>query len=198
MTPTEREVQAIRLAHATARRMHRGDLSHVLPEDVEGAALLGAAKALAQWDPSRGVAFRSYAIVLIRAEIRQEMRNWDWLKRGARTQARQQAAETGEWPEWSAEPLPLDALVENLGDLPDPRQDTEAEALLLWEAGEWRRLIAKLPRACRIVFTEHYLHDLRPADICRAHGKCKNWAKMMEQYGLPRLRGWAEAAELGG
>lgn len=201
MTPTERERLAIRLAKNTARRMHRPEVHRILLDDLEGAAMLGAAKALAQWDGRPGVAFQTLAIALIRGEVLQFIRDWDYLTRAERAQARRVRAETDEWPEWAMEPLSLDTLREVdrdafLDHLFDPEANVEAEALALWERAEWRRLVDRLPRSCRIALTEHYFHDQRPAEICRAYGKSKSWVKNIEKFAMPRLREWAEAAGL--
>lgn len=211
MTPTEREAQAIHLAHVTARRMHRGDLSHVLREDVEGAALLGAAKALHQWRPGRGTEFRSYAIKLIQCEIHEEMRRWDWLKREERTEAKREHQATGEWPAWSWEPESLEALREVDGEalldhLPDPNVDVEAEALVAVEGGveapvdesEWRRLVERLTPLAREVLVMHYWDEMPLTSISRALGKRWDAAKAAERRALLRLRAWAEAAGLSG
>jgi RNA polymerase sigma factor (sigma-70 family) len=210
-SPSEREAQAIHLAHVTARRMHRGDLSHVLREDVEGAALLGAARALAQWRPGRGTEFRSYAIKLIQCEIHEERRRWDWLKRRERSEAKRIHAETGTWPRWAGEPLSLEELREPrpdqvdeewivafVGIAADPDMDTEAQALARLAAWEWRRLVDQLPEEDRRLVTAHYWDEVPLAIVSRALGYSREWARMRCPRALARLRAWAEAAGLSG
>lgn len=70
-----REAYAFNLAAATYRRMFQVEHPDNLDgDDLWGAALLGAARALARFDASRGVQFRTWAIDCIRYAIMEEMR----------------------------------------------------------------------------------------------------------------------------
>lgn len=72
------------LARDTARRVR-----HPLElDDLIGAGTVGLVQALESFDPSRGLAFSSFAVPRIRGAILDELRSWDWVPRSARERAR--------------------------------------------------------------------------------------------------------------
>jgi RNA polymerase sigma factor (sigma-70 family) len=128
-----RERYALHLAFATVARYREsktGDRG-----DLLSAALMGAAMALARYDPTRGTKFSSFAISYIRGCIANEFRFWDTLPRKER------------------EKVTAGALEQEDGLLPiygrdvvqDRKTDVEREALARLDAATWRYLIGKLP-----------------------------------------------------
>lgn len=87
-----REAYALNLAAAAYWRMFPHGVGAPLDGgDLWGAALLGAAKALARWDPA-GARFEVFAIGRIRAEIIEEMRTQGRQRAGECPPGREEAA----------------------------------------------------------------------------------------------------------
>lgn len=203
-TAPDREQFAIALARKTARRWYdRGNT--VENGDILGAAFLGAMKALGRFDPAQGVAFSTYAIALIRAEIREELRIWDPLSRPFREKAREEEEATGELPRWAWPYASLADVVyggeaeeEGSRDIPredtlvDPDQDTEAEALVAVTRAEWRRLIDWLPERERRVILGYFYEGRMLRDLSDEMGRTDTVADLLKARGLGRLRAWAE------
>lgn len=72
-------------AHQLARRVSRD----VEIDDLIGAGTLGLVQALEGFDPSRGLAFSTYAMPRIRGSMLDELRTRDWMPRSVRTRSRQ-------------------------------------------------------------------------------------------------------------
>jgi RNA polymerase sigma factor (sigma-70 family) len=100
---SDREAHAIALAHTTAARWF-GRGAVVPDDDILGAALAGAAEALARYNERESAAFRSWAITRIRGEIVDELRRWDYLT----PDMRKSLPPTDELPKWLKPPLSLD------------------------------------------------------------------------------------------
>lgn len=198
------EAHALRLARITYTRMV-GRRNKALPEPIDrddlwGAALLGAAKALARWDPERGVQFASYAIHLIRGEILEEMRRWDWLDRNLRDKAKALYRETGEWPAWARDPrVSLDdpvirnseSDVEDLS-LADTVRDAEIDVeRTVTERCDWERLLSRLPEREGYVIRRYIWDGETLLSIAREIGVCETRAKQLRDRALERLAQWA-------
>jgi RNA polymerase sigma factor (sigma-70 family) len=200
----ERERQVIGLAAVTAQRWYdRGDV--VDNEDILGAALLGAAKALDRYDEARGVGFASYAIRIIKAEIQEELRRWDHLTRPGRTKARAQEQETGERPAWGVPPLrlgdviPLDGTGESgyaeitLQDtLIDAGEDPEALALARLQRDECRRRLSWLPARERRLIEWRYYEEEKMLELRAEFGCSESRMHQIHNQALSRLREWSE------
>ena len=81
--------QYIGLVHHAAR-----DVARMVPKDLEfdeliSAGTVGLVQALEGFDPSRGLAFSTYAVPRIRGAILDEVRSWDWVPRSVRDRTRQ-------------------------------------------------------------------------------------------------------------
>ncbi len=72
-------------AHQLARRISRD----VEIDDLIGAGTLGLVQALEGFDPSRGLAFSTYAMPRIRGSMLDELRTRDWMPRSVRMRSRQ-------------------------------------------------------------------------------------------------------------
>ena len=60
-----------------------GALNMAEQEDYVSAGNIGLLRAVDQYDPSRGVKFETYAIALIRGQVRETLRERDWAPRSA-------------------------------------------------------------------------------------------------------------------
>ena len=186
----DRTAYAERLAFMTARRFRRPDLHNVDAGDLEGAALLGAAKALARFDESRGIPFQTYAISLIRGEIREELRRWDFLTRPGRQKARAELFATGALPEWALPPLAIEDL--RVEELPDPHPGPEEAALECAQCETWQRLIDLPPAREAAVLRSHYFAGRTFRQIATAQGYSETRAQQLCCQAHRRLRKMAE------
>lgn len=209
---------AIRLAIRTWRRFQntrdQTTGGNVDWDDLRGAAYLGAAKALAQYDPARGTKFASYAIALIRGEILEEMRRQDHLFRKDRRDLRAMEAEAREleaagrpvpnclrapatwerpssWEEvihWEDDTSGNSALFR--GDTLAAPDDTAGEAERavwherLWESVEW------LPAAEREVVLRYYRDGWTCREIARHIDRSESRVHQLHASGMARLRQW--------
>lgn len=81
--------QYLGLVHHAAReaahhRPHALDVG-----DLVSAGTVGLVQALESFEPSRGLAFSSYAVPRIRGAILDELRSWDWVPRSVRQRKRE-------------------------------------------------------------------------------------------------------------
>lgn len=202
--PPDREQHAIALAKNTAMRwLGRGAL--VDNDDIFGAALLGAAKALDRFDPARGVQFTTFAITLIRAEIQEELRAWDHLSRKMREKASREKQVTGEWPAWSAPPLRLNETIPQAdGDelgyteiefqeaLMERGADPEMLALAHLTREEWQRILDLLPAQERRLIEWRYYEDGEMIELMPEFGCCSSRVYQINRQVHDRLRRWIE------
>lgn len=86
------------LVHHAAREIAPRAPAQLDLEDLISAGTVGLVQALEGFDPSRGLAFSSFAMPRIRGAILDELRSWDWVPRSVHQQhrrieaARQRAA----------------------------------------------------------------------------------------------------------
>jgi RNA polymerase sigma factor for flagellar operon FliA len=87
------------LVHHAAREIAPRAPAQLDLEDLISAGTVGLVHALEGFDPSRGLAFSSFAMPRIRGAILDELRSWDWVPRSVHQQnrrieaARQRAAQ---------------------------------------------------------------------------------------------------------
>ena len=108
------------VARAIARR-----IVQVETTDLESAGTLGLLRALDRFDPSRGIAFSTYAVQRIRGAILDDLRASDPAPRSVRRGARQLAAATSR-------------LEQRLGRRPAPIQVAEALGIDLPTLWRWQ------------------------------------------------------------
>jgi RNA polymerase sigma factor for flagellar operon FliA len=84
------------LVHFVAQKLARSLSANVDPDEMLSVGALGLMKALESFDPSRGLAFSTYAVPRIRGAILDEMRRQDHVPRSVRLKRREiaQARET--------------------------------------------------------------------------------------------------------
>ncbi len=108
------------VARAIARRIVQAETT-----DLESAGTLGLLRALDRFDPSRGIAFSTYAVQRIRGAILDDLRAGDPAPRSARRSARQLAAA-------------MSRLEQRLGRRPAPIQVAEALGIDLPTLWRWQ------------------------------------------------------------
>jgi RNA polymerase sigma factor for flagellar operon FliA len=115
--------QNLRLVHHVARQLARTLRVDVEFDDLVSAGTIGLVNAIENFDPSRGLAFSTFAAPRIRGAILDDLRRWDHVPRSVRRKQRQLNA--------AREALRL--------KLDRPPQDEElAEALGIDVATLWR------------------------------------------------------------
>ena len=200
------EAHALKLARITCKRFtspkRKGISEEIDRDDLWSAALLGAAKALARWDPDRGVQFSSYAVSLIRGEILEEMRHQDWLSRKRRQEAREIVRKTGEWPEWAANPfrsLDEPRIYETESGVDDvalhelvPDADVDIEGSVT-DRHDWRRLVAWLPAVERYVVWRYIWDGCTLKEIAGEIDRSETRTLQFWQQACSRLAEWARA-----
>lgn len=72
-------------------RVATGLPAHVKAEDMYSTGIMGLIKAVAKYDPSKKNKFETYAILLIKGAIIDEMRSLDWVPRSVHQKANQVA-----------------------------------------------------------------------------------------------------------
>lgn len=76
------------LVHHAAREIVPRAPAQLDLEDLISAGTVGLVQALEGFDPSRGLAFSSFAMPRIRGAILDELRSWDWVPRSVHQQGR--------------------------------------------------------------------------------------------------------------
>ena len=79
----------LRLVHHVARRIARSLHIDVEFDDLLSAGTMGLINAVENFDPSRGLAFSTFAAPRIRGAILDELRRWDHVPRSVRRKQRQ-------------------------------------------------------------------------------------------------------------
>lgn len=72
-------------------RVAAGVPNHVRAEDMYSTGVMGLVKAIERYDPSRANKFETYAILLIKGAIIDEMRSLDWVPRSVHQKANEVA-----------------------------------------------------------------------------------------------------------
>jgi RNA polymerase sigma factor for flagellar operon FliA len=76
--------QYVGLVHFAAREMTRRVPPGLDVEDLVSAGTVGLVQALEGFEPSRGLAFSTFAMPRIRGAMLDELRSWDWVPRTIR------------------------------------------------------------------------------------------------------------------
>jgi RNA polymerase sigma factor for flagellar operon FliA len=219
MTPAECLAKHQGLIISIARRLafrYRMD-EHF--EDMVAFGQKGILQALERFDPSRGLAFSTFAFYRIQGAMLDGARAMGWIHRRRKAQHRaEQVFHEQQQARLDDAPLPADdldaiardldasvtsaALISLLADeaadalaeaehhlAPDARLEQHQTASLL------RGLIQRLPPDDRAIIEMTFFQDLTTEDIGRALGCSKSWACRRRQAALDRLRNlWLEAA----
>ncbi len=76
------------LAHKVASRVGATLPTHIRIKDLESSGISGLIKAIDRFDPEGGASFTTYATLLIRGAIIDELRSLDWVPRSVHKKAR--------------------------------------------------------------------------------------------------------------
>lgn len=219
MTPAECLAKHQGLIISIARRLAFRYRMDERFDDMVAFGQQGILQALERFDPSRGLAFSTFAFYRIQGAILDGARAMGWIRRRRRAQQRaeqvfieQQQVRLDDAP---ACPTDLDSIALDLDaaftsaafstllafeadDIaveaehhraPDDRLEQQQTASLL------RALVQRLPPDDRAIIDMTFFQDMTTDDIGKALGCSKSWACRRRQAALDRLRDlWMEAA----
>jgi RNA polymerase sigma factor for flagellar operon FliA len=179
-------------------------------DDVIGAAELGLVEAAQNFDPSRGVLFKTFAYYRIRGAIYDALRKLGWLKGEPRLRGEAGANEylkdyTGSAPSEPISPsnaygelqqltsavltsymLSLDGLK---SEVADPAHVSAEDALLERDAcRQLKNAISQLPESNRRLIEQYYFHEATLEEIGRGMGLSKSWVCRLHAKSLDLLR----------
>jgi RNA polymerase sigma factor for flagellar operon FliA len=80
--------QYLGLVHHVAREIAGRIPKSLQLDDLISSGTVGLVQALESFDPSRGLAFSTFAVPRIRGAIMDELRSWDWVPRSVRERGR--------------------------------------------------------------------------------------------------------------
>jgi RNA polymerase sigma factor for flagellar operon FliA len=213
MTPAEHELVTahLPLVQSLARKL-AAQLPWVERDDLVSAGREGLIQAAQRFDPSRGVAFSTFAYYRIRGAMFDGVRRAGAIVQGVpRSRGSAFAERADEYLEpRAADPPPPDAtaaaekLATMVADLstsyllcasrdvadepdssiPDPSQVAEARE----ELSIVRRRMARLPEAEQKLLRLMYFEDLTMLDAAAQLGMSKGWASRLHARALERLR----------
>jgi RNA polymerase sigma factor for flagellar operon FliA len=190
-------------------------------DDLYAAGVTGLLEAAERFDPSRGIAFTTFAYYRIRGAILDSQRNERRHPKAASAAAvplspdvlelriaandnavarpEQEDTSTPSWAFASTAPIqlvPFDVL-DSMEDETAPHPDEEVERK--WRSDRVRAALATLPDLERRVLELHYYEDESFAGISAQLGMCKPWAFRLHARALRMLRdALGEAADLDG
>jgi RNA polymerase sigma factor for flagellar operon FliA len=198
-------------AHAIAADIQKRLPSSVDRNDIIGAAELGLVEAARNFDPSRGVLFKTFAYYRIRGAVYDAMRKMGWLIGDARLrfeaganeylkdytepaagETTVAAASYGELQQLTSAVLTTYMLSLDGAKLQiaDPAAVSAEEALL--QRDQIRRVkeaISKLPENNRLLIEQYYFHDETLEEIGKRLGLSKSWVCRLHAKSLDMLRG---------
>jgi|SRR5215831_5630843 len=210
-TNPNRLIEAYRsYAHAIAAEVLKKVPPSVDRDDVIGSAELGLVEAAQNFDPSRGVLFKTFAYYRIRGAIYDALRRTGWLKGEALLRFEAGANEylkdyTEASPAAPAGPtaalgelqqltsavltsfmLSLDAFK---FEVADPKNVSVEDALLDQDTKrQLKNALAQLPENNRRLIELYYFQDATLEEIGRVLGLSKSWVCRMHAKSLDMLR----------
>lgn len=198
-------------AHAIAADIQKKLPPSVDRNDLIGAAELGLVEAARNFDPSRGVLFKTFAFYRIRGAVYDAMRRMGWLKGDARLRFEAGANEyLKDYTEPGAgEPTPaaqsygelqqltsavLTSYMLSLDgtnlEIADHAAVSAEDALLQRDQiRHVREAIAKLPENNRLLIEQYYFHEETLEAIGNRLGLSKSWVCRLHAKSLDMLRG---------
>jgi RNA polymerase sigma factor FliA len=212
LTNPNRLIEAYRsYSHAISAEIQKRLPPSVDRDDVIGAAELGLVEAARNFDPSRGVLFKTFAYYRIRGAIYDALRRMGWLKGDTRLRFEAGANEylkdytepgAGDTPKPAAAygelqqvsgavmtsyMLSLDA---SNTEIADDKAISAEEALLQRDARrQLREAIARLPENNRLLIEQYYFGEATLEEIGGRLGLSKSWVCRLHAKSLDMLRG---------
>jgi RNA polymerase sigma factor for flagellar operon FliA len=209
--------RSLPLVKSVAARMRLAHGLHASFDDLYAAGVTGLLEAAERFDPSRGVAFTTFAYYRIRGAIL-DLQRTESCRRATRSPAfvqlfavaEQRPANTNavaiHEPEAavgggafaSSDPIQLVPfeVLDEMHDESAPAPEEEIEQK--WRSERVRRAMAALPELERRVLELHYYDDESFSGISAQLGMCKPWAFRLHERALKMLRAaLGEAGDLG-
>jgi RNA polymerase sigma factor for flagellar operon FliA len=210
-TNADRLIEAYRsYSHAISAEILKKLPSSVDRDDVIGAAELGLVEAARNFDPSRGVLFKTFAYYRIRGSVYDALRKMGWLKRdsqlrfesGANEYLRDYAEIGGDEPASAAaahreiEDITSVVLTSwlvavNIEDteIVDSSFTSAEDRLLDIEArGQLANALSRLPEINRVLIEQYYFHEATLENIGARLGLSKSWVCRLHARTLEMLR----------
>jgi RNA polymerase sigma factor FliA len=210
-TNPNRLVEAYRsYSHAISAEILKKLPSSVDRDDVIGAAELGLVEAARNFDPSRGVLFKTFAYYRIRGAVYDALRKMGWLRGDSKLRFEAGANEyIKDYTEAGAGEAasPQDAYRElqqvtsavltsyllsidaSNTELADPNGVSAEEALVNKQAHERvHAALSQLPANNRKLIEEYYFHDATLEEIGGRMGLSKSWVCRLHAKSLDMLR----------
>jgi len=211
MTNPNRLIETYRsYSHAISAEILKKLPSSVDRDDVIGAAELGLVEAAQNFDPSRGVLFKTFAYYRIRGAIYDALRKMGWFKGDAKLRSEAGANEylkdyteagAGE-PAAPAEAaqelqqltsavltsymLSLDA---SNSEIADSKSTSAEDAVIERQAhGHLKEALAQLPENNRRLIEAYYFEDATLEEIGARLGLSKSWVCRLHAKSLDMLR----------
>ena len=209
---SQRLVEAYRsYSHAISAEILKKLPSSVDRDDVIGAAELGLVEAARNFDPARGVLFKTFAYYRIRGAIYDALRKMGWLKTDQRLRGEANANEylkdyssAGESSEASSPAVTLNELQQLTStvltsyllsvdasnmEIADPHGTSAVDALVEAEGRlQLQTAISMLPENNRRLIEEYYFKDATLEEIGGRLGLSKSWVCRLHAKTLEMLR----------
>ena len=211
LSNSNRLIEAYRsYAHAIAAEIQKKLPPSVDRNDIIGAAELGLVEAARNFDPSRGVLFKTFAFYRIRGAVYDAMRKMGWLKGDTRLrfeaganeylkdytepgvgESTPAATSYGELKQLTSAVLTsymlsLDGA--NM-DIADPAAISAEDALLQRDQiRQVKDAITRLPESNRLLIERYYFHDETLEAIGARLGLSKSWVCRLHAKSLDMLR----------
>jgi RNA polymerase sigma factor for flagellar operon FliA len=204
-------------SHAISAEILKKLPSSVDRDDVIGAAELGLVEAARNFDPARGVLFKTFAYYRIRGAIYDSLRKMGWLKNDAHLRFEASANEyikdyteagaLNSVPSPSAAAQEVQQLTSSVltsfllsldasnTDIPDPKGVSAEDAIVESEARQQlRTALAQLPENNRLLIEQYYFQDATLEQIGGRLGLSKSWVCRLHAKSLDMLRGFMSHA----
>jgi RNA polymerase sigma factor FliA len=211
ITNPTRLIEAYRsYSHAISAEILKKLPSSVDRDDVIGAAELGLVEAARNFDPARGVLFKTFAYYRIRGAIYDALRKMGWLKGDSKLKFEASAneylkdytesgASDGSSPPAAYQELQqlssavLTSYLLSLEganiEIPDSKSIPADDALLKSETSQQlRAALAQLPENNRRLIEEYYFRDATLQEIGGGLGLSKSWVCRLHAKTLEMLR----------
>jgi RNA polymerase sigma factor FliA len=196
-------------SHAISAEILKKVPSSVDRDDVIGAAELGLVEAAQNFDPSRGVLFKTFAYYRIRGAIYDALRKMGWLKQAPlrfEASANEYLKDYAESPsDEAASPstaheelqqltsavltsyvLSLDA---SNWQIADPNNVSAEETLVQRDTQrQLRDALSQLPENNRLLIEHYYFRDATLEEVGKLLGLSKSWVSRLHAKSLDMLR----------
>ena len=181
LRPSDEEVKRhMPLVWRVANTMHRGLPVHVDIDDLVSAGSLGLFRALKRYDPSRGLAWSTYAMQVIRFAITDELRRLDFVPR--RRSGRGEGPIQHQLSALDLCDIDFTGKKEGIADYREP-----PIGQLMERHDDVRFVLDRCGPRERKILTMYYLDDIPMSAIARRMGICKTRVSQLHTLCIARL-----------